>query len=46
MKNGRLSSDDPNLIDESNVINFVSDRSGTYFIQLHLIGTIEFKRSI
>ena len=40
MKNRWLSLDNPNLIDESNVLDFVSDESGSYFPQLHLIDTI------
>ena len=46
MENGRLSLNDPNFIDQSNVLNHVSDPAESYFPPLHLIDTIEFKRSI
>ena len=45
MKNGRLSLDDSNFIDESNILDFVSDEPGSYFPQLYQIETIEFKCS-
>ena len=46
MKNGRLSPNDPNFIYESNVLDFVSNGSGSCFPQIHLIDTIEFKRPV
>ena len=46
MENGRLSLNDPNFIDESNVLNNVSDGPEGYFPPIHLIDTITFKRPI
>ena len=40
VKDRRLNSNDPNFIDESNVLDFVSDGCGSYFSQLHLIDTL------
>ena len=46
MQTGRLSLDDPNFVDESNVLNNVSDGAENYFPPIHLIDTITFKRPI
>lgn len=46
IENSRLSLDDPNFINKSNVLDFVSNGAENYFPQLHLIDTITFKRLI
>ena len=46
MENGILSLEDPNFVDQRNVLNHVSDDLEDYFLQLHLIDTIELKRPI
>ena len=45
-KNERLNLDDSNFIDESNAFDYVLDGSSSYFLQLPLIDTIEFKQPI
>ena len=45
MEHSRLSLDDPDFIDKSNALDFVSDLVENYFHQLHLVVTIQFKRS-
>ena len=46
MKDGRLSIDDPNFVDDSDVLRHVSDGGDDYFPALHSIDTICFKRPI
>ena len=43
MKNGRLTLEDPDFIDQSDVLNHVSDGEENYFPPIHLIDTICFK---
>lgn len=44
IKNDRITHNDSNFIDKSNVLDLVSDELSGYYIQLYLIDTLQFKR--